>query len=715
MANTVEVIFTAKDLTGKGLTKVNKGLGLMGKNLGKLNRQFFSLKGLVATAGVGLIAKSFIDAADTSEQFGVRLSVLLGSVEEGNRLFQEMTEYAGQVPHEFEGIMESATQLSGILEGGVDEIAEWMPLIGDLAATSGLSIQKTTEQVSRMLSAGAASADLFRERGITAMLGFQAGVSVSVEETRKQLMSAWDSPLSKFRGASDKLATTWTGIMSMISDKWFQLRTTIMSAGLLDFFKAIAGTIDNELGNALDRSKTDAEQWVGSFISFVEAFAMGAAGMVDALAAPTKRLGEIISFFWEGFKALPSWVQEIGVVGALLGGYRGKALILALAGGARQLQSEIKFFTDYQEGRVGFWEWFAGSRFDLDEKLDKLHAGAGKVVRLAEDGTPITELLIPEEGELESASESVATYFNNIRTQMATMKAEREAASAGGGRGAGAPWSFDWDEYLEETQDGFDKSNAILARSLQTDREIYIQEYEQRLVDLEDYHLTTEQSDTDYQARKEQLYDEHLQNMDSLNDKALKGSFAFGKAMRDEEYGDAVGHFSDMYQMKDAANEDEFKIAKAAALAKATVALPSAVMQSYDSGGGWPWGLIPAGLMLVAGLKEISKINNTSYSKAHSGITNVSRDATFELQAGERVIKRDQNRDLTDFLEGGGEGGGGVRIETLNMNMYLPAESLRDIDPTEAQEIIAEVFIPAMDALSNQGTRLNDFSTGEQL
>ena len=56
-----------------------------------------------------------------------------------------------------------------------------------------------------------------------------------------------------------------------------------------------------------------------------------------------------------------------------------------------------------------------------------------------------------------------------------------------------------------------------------------------------------------------------------------------------------------------------FEVNKALALAQAVVALPSAVMQSFENGGGYPWGLIPAGLMLATGLQQINAIKNAKF------------------------------------------------------------------------------------------------------
>lgn len=247
----------------KGLTKATSSMksftNKASRGFATVTKRVFSLQGaiLALAGGYGLkkLVSSFIDASSTVEDYQVRLKALLGSVEEGNKLFEEMAVFAGKVPFELEQIMGAATQLAGIMRGGTSEINQWMPLIGDLAAVSGLSIDKTTEQVVRMYSAGAASADLFRERGITAMLGFTAGVSYSAEETRKTLMEAWKDPASKFRGATEDMAKTWRGTMSMISDKWFQFRRMVMDAGAFDSLKKSLNAINERFGNWIEANR----------------------------------------------------------------------------------------------------------------------------------------------------------------------------------------------------------------------------------------------------------------------------------------------------------------------------------------------------------------------------------------------------------------------------------------------------------------------------
>jgi hypothetical protein len=209
--------------------------------LRKLTSGFGALKlavvGLMGGLALGGLARSFLNAAKTSENFRVRLKVLLGSAEAGQEVFRRMSQYAGEVPFQFEEIMESATVLSGVLEGGVDEISEWMPRIGNLAAAMGMGIQETTGQIARMLSAGAGAADLFRDKGVLAFLGFQAGATYSVQETRDQLIKALSGSTSVVEGATDAMANTWAGLMSMMGDAWFQFRNLVMDEGVFEFLK----------------------------------------------------------------------------------------------------------------------------------------------------------------------------------------------------------------------------------------------------------------------------------------------------------------------------------------------------------------------------------------------------------------------------------------------------------------------------------------------
>lgn len=268
----------------------------------------------VATVAAGAFGNSVLKAASTSEQFSTRLRVMLGSMEEGNRLFQNMATYASRVPFEFEAVMQAATNMATVMEDGVDDITRFMPLIGDIAAATGLSVQQASEQFTRAWSAGAGAAELFRERGVNAVLGFQAGATVSAEETRKALEAALIDPMFKFAGAAYALGSTYEGLTSMLSDKWFKFRNDVADAGAFELIKMELEDLNETLDNtdwssfAKDLSDSFIDVWfsVKMTMAVIEDFASvfdGIGGIVpDAVGERLESISLAFDLFTQSVK-----------------------------------------------------------------------------------------------------------------------------------------------------------------------------------------------------------------------------------------------------------------------------------------------------------------------------------------------------------------------------------------------------------------------------
>jgi pyruvate/2-oxoglutarate dehydrogenase complex dihydrolipoamide acyltransferase (E2) component len=293
---------------------------------------------LVLTAALGAAAfaavrvgMAFIAPSREAEGYRLRLVALLRSQSEANRLFEEAAKLAGNLPFEYREVMASATQLSGVLRGGADEVLEFLPLIADLAAVTGLTFQETTEQVVRMVSAGAASADLFRERGVLAMLGFQAGVSTSAEDTRKKLFEEWNKAGSQFKGAARDLATTWDGLMSMFSDRWFQFRQNVMDRGPFEFIKNIGAEVLAGLEANAGGLDALAQKLADGIVSAIKGVLIGLADTADFLAPIFDTAVRGVNNLFTAFNSLPPIIQEIGLLGFLFLGAWGKAGIVAIA------------------------------------------------------------------------------------------------------------------------------------------------------------------------------------------------------------------------------------------------------------------------------------------------------------------------------------------------------------------------------------------------
>lgn len=199
-----------------------------------------------ATFGLGKFVTDTFSAGNQVEQLQNRFQLLFGSVEEGGKAFDSLAAFAAKVPFSLEQIAQGSGNLAVISEDAKD-LSKIMEITGNVAAATGLDFRQTAEQIQRSFAGGIASADVFRERGVRAMLGFEAGVKVSVEETKKRFFEVF-GPGGEFGNATKLLANTLTGQVSMVQDKYFQFRS-IVAKSFFEPLKQQIRDLNKELGS----------------------------------------------------------------------------------------------------------------------------------------------------------------------------------------------------------------------------------------------------------------------------------------------------------------------------------------------------------------------------------------------------------------------------------------------------------------------------------
>ena len=227
MANeNVNIVIKAVDKTKSALTGVQKGLGAV-------KSAVFSLQGALLGLGAGAAIKSIITVASEVESLQIRLKFLTGSTEDAAKAFDTMNKFAAKVPFSLEDIERASPSLLTVADN-VDELNNLLAITGDIAAVSGLAFDETAMQLQRAMSAGIALADLFRDRGVSAFLGFQSGVSVSAEETKKRINEMWRDGTTTAVGATNQLSKSFMGQVSMMKDAWRELKLVIADAGAFE-------------------------------------------------------------------------------------------------------------------------------------------------------------------------------------------------------------------------------------------------------------------------------------------------------------------------------------------------------------------------------------------------------------------------------------------------------------------------------------------------
>ncbi len=211
----VNIDIIAKDKTRQAMKSATTGVD-------KLKQSVFNLRNALVGIGAGVAIKSFVDVGRQVESLQIRLKFLFGSVEEGAKAFDVMSKFASRVPFSLEQIQQGAGVLA-VVSKDANELSKILELTGNVAAVTGLDFRTTAEQIQRSLSAGISSADLFREKGVRNMLGFKAGATVSIEETVEAFERVFGKG-GRFAGATDDLAQTLTGTLSMLGDKLFNFQ-----------------------------------------------------------------------------------------------------------------------------------------------------------------------------------------------------------------------------------------------------------------------------------------------------------------------------------------------------------------------------------------------------------------------------------------------------------------------------------------------------------
>jgi len=238
MAQKLNIDIVARDKTKQALGNVQGALS-------KVKGAVFNLQNAFIGLGAGLVIRNLVNTGKELENLQVRLKFLLKDTNEGAKAFDNMVKFASKVPFSLEEIQSGSGILATVTDNAND-LQKMLEITGNVAAVTGLDFRTTAEQIQRSFSAGIGAADLFREKGVRNMLGFQAGAAVSIEDTVQKFEEVFGKG-GRFGKATDELAETFTGTLSMIGDKIFNFKKVILEAGLFESLKKEFGALDKFL------------------------------------------------------------------------------------------------------------------------------------------------------------------------------------------------------------------------------------------------------------------------------------------------------------------------------------------------------------------------------------------------------------------------------------------------------------------------------------
>lgn len=376
-------------------SKMSNSFKQMGDSLDKVGRRVIKFGVLLGGAfGVYQVAQ-VVSVGRQIEDLQVRLKALFGTAEEGSRAFDVMVKFASRVPFTLEDIQQASGNLA-VVSKDANELAEILEITGNVAGATGLDFRQTAEQIQRSFAGGIASADVFRERGVRSMLGFQAGAEVSASQTIKAFKEKFGKG-GEFGNVTNDLANTLTGTLSMLQDKLFQFRKAVsdeFTIVLKEQFKTLNDSLEDSASKIDEVGKNIGANLAGALSTAVE--------NIDELIFALKTLGYFLTSVVgiAIFNFLKNLTKAQKIVGVVILAFQSLAIVVEkisdefdkLIPKVKEHNDLMKFYENVQKG--------------VNTALEE---GAKRT----EEQKSIFDKVIVTEGELKDITEKVGKTFED--------------------------------------------------------------------------------------------------------------------------------------------------------------------------------------------------------------------------------------------------------------------------------------------------------------
>lgn len=622
----------------------------------------------VALAAIGTVKflRSLVSVGKEVESLQLRFKFLFGSAQEGAKAFEALTEFAGGVPFSLQEIALASGNLA-VVSKDAEELTENLKLTGNIAAVAGLDFRTAGEQLQRAFSSGASAADLFRERGVLALLGFEQGVKITAEETQRRFKEVFGEG-GEFGTAAAEFANTLEGTLSMLGDKFFKFQTTVNES----FFEALK----SELGD-LNKFFDDNQDGLDNF-----ARAVG-----DGLAKAVIASGEAIQFLRANIGVLKAVLVGLGLV-LVINQFISLINTLAkLRAGIRMLTMTMALNPLTAAGVVGL---VAGAVLFKEE--------------IAEMFENIEELV----GGFQELTPEVDAYADGIIRVNAVMEAEKRAMRE----------KIELLKKEAKERAEFNKKNEKAVEAIERlgeddlARVIRQEEERKRIVEeavdagvksrIEAVELINKIED-DAARQRMAIYNKELaqiqRNQDARIAAVQQGRFKdldLTKASEEEKKEVVVAAGKSALEQIAQVNKRAFQLNKAVAITEAIINTYQGATKALAQGG--VFGPLLAGAIVASGLAQVAIIRNQQYPGREKGGTTMGNTPFVIGEAGPELFV--PGRTGTVVPNEGMKGNGQV----VNINFNITAADTKDFDRLIRSR--QGVFIGMINqALNEQGRR----------
>ena len=338
-------------------TNIMTQMGLRVEELTKVNDALVAVQAS-ANTNIEEAAQAFIFAGTKARDFGVNvfeLNALIGLLANagikgsmaGTTLRQSMIKLMRPVGDATEVMRKYEIRIEKVGGG----LRNYVEILKDMADKNLSAIE-----ITKLFGARAGNVAAILRLGSGAIQEFVDKLK-SMEGIAK---SAAEIIRKDVQGSIDELKSILQGV---VLDAWDKYKLKIQST-----IKAITGFIRTH--------KTDILGIIGAMTTSTKDMLLllvfGAASVIDVMAPLIANAWGMMKQMWDGFRKLPPWVQQIGLMGAILGGVKGAIVVGALAHIYQALSQSMLGFQQVMKGNISMAEFATMNYKELKTTLKQL-------------------------------------------------------------------------------------------------------------------------------------------------------------------------------------------------------------------------------------------------------------------------------------------------------------------------------------------------------
>jgi len=609
MAVETKILISAQDKSAAAFSSVNRNLSGLNSTV---RRALGAVAGLAGVYGLGAMLKaSFANVdglAKVSDRLGIATESMAG--------LQHAADLAGVSNQTLNTGLRTMLKNVGEAAQGFGEGARAFDVLGlsaqKLSALSpDMQLQKildTLAGVENVTLRNATAAQIFGGRA-TEMLNLIAdgagGIRKATEDAR-----AWGLALNRVDAAKIEIANDAVN------------RAGSAIRGLANTVSVYLTPFIAEVANSFADAAAEADGFKTETTAIFDQIILGTARMTDNLRPGLNFMKKSVGEIWDGFRSLPTWAQEVGIIGALLAGKKGVALMAVVSGAVEDTKTTAQWFAAYQAGHVSFPEWLLTGNAAAKEKLKEL----GTFVEdIKLEGPSLLGSLFgkgpgdPDPHEFEKAAEAMLARIREKMEAAAKKIAFDRSKLFGAGVEIVAPRKRDdkdRDDFFKY-EEGLNKKLAALDLYLMSDTEKLESAFAQRGETLQELYSLDLLSQQEFFGRSAELALQHQAAMGDIEAQGILARREFERQNMTQRIQEVSGMMLQLTNSVATHSKALFQINKVAGIANAIVNAhegASKTLAKYP----WPLAQILAGLHYAAGFAQVQAIRSASFGGSTS-------------------------------------------------------------------------------------------------